>query len=95
MISFSYSSRRAHVHVLPLQLVFGLGVGGEYPVASSSAAERAEADKSLQDRRGETVVLTFSMQGVGNVANVIVLMILLAAFNQNGPKYDPTVRTVR
>ncbi|GAQ81563.1 phosphate transporter [Klebsormidium nitens] len=72
------------------QLVFGLGVGGEYPVASSSAAERAEADKALQDRRGETVVLTFSMQGVGNVANVIVLMILLAAFNQNGPTYDPT-----
>lgn len=40
-----------------------MGVGGEYPIASSSASERAEADASLQQRRGETVMLTFSMQG--------------------------------
>ena len=40
-----------------------MGVGGEYPIASASASERAEADASLQQRRGETVMLTFSMQG--------------------------------
>ena len=45
------------------QTVFGVGVGGEYPIASTSASERAEADEALLHRRGETVMLTFSMQG--------------------------------
>lgn len=44
------------------------GVGGEYPVASSSAAERAEGSKAMRQRRGETVVLTFSQQGWGAIA---------------------------
>ncbi len=44
------------------QVIFGYGVGGEYPIASSSAAERAEADKQLQFKRGETVILVFAMQ---------------------------------
>jgi hypothetical protein len=37
-------------------------VGGEYPLAASSAAERAEADAALVNKRGETIVLTFSLQ---------------------------------
>jgi MFS family permease len=45
-----------------VQFIFGIGVGGEYPVASSSANERAEASALLSKRRGETVVLVFSMQ---------------------------------
>lgn len=45
-----------------IQVIFGFGVGGEYPIASSSAAERAEADKQLQFKRGETVILVFAMQ---------------------------------
>ena len=45
-----------------LQVIFGFGVGGEYPIASSSASERAEADSKLQSRRGETVILVFAMQ---------------------------------
>jgi len=49
--------------MLGAQAVFGIGVGGEYPIASTSASERAEADVNLQHRRGETVMLTFSMQG--------------------------------
>jgi len=48
--------------------VFGIGVGGEYPIASTSASERAEADINLQHRRGETVMLTFSMQGAGDAS---------------------------
>ena len=47
--------------------MFGVGVGGEYPIASTSASERAEADANLLHRRGETVMLTFSMQGAGYV----------------------------
>jgi MFS family permease len=41
---------------------YGFGVGGEYPMASSSAAERSEADDRLRHRRGEQVVLVFSGQ---------------------------------
>ena len=48
--------------LVTLQVIFGYGVGGEYPIASSSAAERAEADKQLQFKRGETVILVFAMQ---------------------------------
>ena len=45
------------------QFVFGYGVGGEYPMAAGSAAERAEAGgKAMAKKRGREVVLTFSMQ---------------------------------
>lgn len=43
------------------------GVGGEYPMAAGSAAERAETGGKMAARkRGRAVVLIFSMQGVGN-----------------------------
>ena len=39
------------------------GVGGEYPMAAGSAAERAETGGIQRARfRGREVVLTFSMQ---------------------------------
>ncbi len=45
------------------QFVFGYGVGGEYPMAAGSAAERAETGGIQKARfRGREVVLTFSMQ---------------------------------
>ena len=55
--------RRTHAHdtrrpppaAAVVQFFFGVGVGGEYPVASTSANERAEHTKHLQNRRGETV----------------------------------------
>ena len=53
--------------------IFGIGVGGEYPLASSSATERAASPST----RGQTVVLTFSMQGVGNWVYTALLIILL------------------
>lgn len=54
----------ASLTVLPVstQAIFGFGVGGEYPVASTSAAERAESSSTLVNRRGETVIMVFSMQ---------------------------------
>ena len=43
--------------------MFGYGVGGEYPMAAGSAAERAEArGRASAKKRGREVVLTFSMQ---------------------------------
>jgi hypothetical protein len=41
---------------------YGFGVGGEYPMASASAAERSQADDELRHRRGEQVVMVFSGQ---------------------------------
>ncbi|GAB4816605.1 hypothetical protein N2152v2_003651 [Parachlorella kessleri] len=63
---------------------YGVGVGGEYPMASSSAAERAEGSKEMRKKRGETVVLTFSQQGWGNFANTLVIIILLAMQGATG-----------
>ncbi|WPT13011.1 Putative inorganic phosphate transporter 1-12 [Picochlorum sp. SENEW3] len=67
---------------------FGFGVGGEYPLASSSAAERAEGNPAMRKRRGETVVLTFTQQGWGNWSNTLVILILLAMVGATGN--DPT-----
>ena len=53
--------------------IFGVGVGGEYPLASSSATERALAPET----RGKTVLLTFSMQGVGIWVYTCWLIVLL------------------
>lgn len=63
---------------------YALGVGGEYPLASSSAAEKAEGDPKLRKRRGETVVLAFSQQGWGNFANTLVILLLLAMQGATG-----------
>lgn len=53
---------------------FSLGVGGEYPMASSSASERSEAENL---GRGRTVVLTFACQGWGNFINTSIICLLL------------------
>ncbi|DBA96631.1 TPA: hypothetical protein ACH3X1_015490 [Trebouxia sp. C0004] len=64
------------------QFTFGYGVGGEYPMAAGSAAERAEAKgRASARKRGREVVMTFSMQGVGNFTNTAVLCILLTIYS--------------
>ena len=76
--------------------VFGMGVGGEYPLSASAAAEqhighvntakednirqrqhRIQLDLARTLRRGETIALVFSMQGVGAVAGSLVLIALI------------------
>lgn len=71
-----------------VQALFGVGVGGEYPVASTSANERAEENAHLQNKRGETVVLVFSMQGWGNLFNTWIILAILAGFGQHEPPYS-------
>ena len=44
------------------QALFGFGCGGEFPVAASSAAERAESEAHVKGLRGRTTQLMFSMQ---------------------------------
>lgn len=68
------------------QFTFGYGVGGEYPMAAGSAAERAEAKgRASARKRGREVVLTFSMQGLGNFTNTAVLCVLLAVYSSTKP----------
>lgn len=60
-----------------------------YPTTSSIAAEKAESSPKLLKRRGRTVLLTFAMQGWGQVINVGSLLILLLMFNSTGnPPYS-------
>ena len=63
--------------------IFSYGVGGEYPLASASAAEAAEAahasDSTCRTVRGESVIFAFAMQGVGNVTNTLVILVILLA----------------
>ncbi|KIZ06012.1 Inorganic phosphate transporter PHO84 [Monoraphidium neglectum] len=72
------------------QVFYGVGVGGEYPMAASSAAERSQSDPALRQRRGEQVVLTFSQQGMGSLVNCSVILILMALAGQTGQALDPT-----
>lgn len=60
--------------------LFGVGTGGEYPLSATSAAERAAVgEKKHLEGRGRLMVLTFAMQGWGNLINTAVIAILLAA----------------
>ncbi|KAK9814173.1 hypothetical protein WJX72_001627 [[Myrmecia] bisecta] len=86
--SKSNTDKGVFVMYVICQAIFGFGVGGEYPIAASSAAERAQSQKAMVHRRGETVVLVFSMQGWGNLVNTLVILICLLAWGQEGPTYN-------
>ena len=63
-------------------------------MAAGSAAERAEAKgRASARKRGQEVVLTFSMQGVGNFTNTAVLCILLAVYSSTEPNKRTHVYT--
>ncbi|KAG1670185.1 hypothetical protein FOA52_014961 [Chlamydomonas sp. UWO 241] len=64
------------------QTWYGFGVGGEYPLAAASAAERSSTDEGLMDQRGRTVVLVFSNQGLGNLTNSCVILLCMLVFGQ-------------
>lgn len=65
--------------------IYGFGVGGEYPMTSTASLERGLTGGpagTTDDRlhRGRRVVLSFLMQGWGQVLNQVVLLICLVAF---------------
>lgn len=64
------------------QTWYGFGVGGEYPMASASASERAASMPHLQMYRGRQTILVFSGQGQGNFVNSVVILICMAIFGQ-------------
>ncbi|KXZ53070.1 hypothetical protein GPECTOR_8g63 [Gonium pectorale] len=88
IVSNGHNDRALWAMFTAVQFIFGIGVGGEYPVASTSANERAESTAKLQKRRGETVVLVFSMQGWGNLVNTAVIIAIMAGYGQYNKPYD-------
>lgn len=53
--SFTSGSFAYFVFFLVAQTWYGVGVGGEYPLASSSAAEKAEVSEEFRKHRGREV----------------------------------------
>ncbi|KAF4980952.1 hypothetical protein FZEAL_3147 [Fusarium zealandicum] len=74
---------------------YGIGVGGEYPITATSSLEGASTGGKLSTRedrlhRGRRVTTAFLMQGWGQFVNQVVLIALLAIFNngQSSPPYS-------
>ena len=72
---------------------YSFGVGGEYPMTSTRAMEGHRKGQSISDRlhRGRNVLLAFTMQGWGQLANQGLLIICLLMFHGGGdPPYGET-----
>eukprot|EP00727_Mastigamoeba_balamuthi_P006675 m51a1_g2628 hypothetical protein (465) ;mRNA; f:561508-563058 len=66
------------------RFLLGVGIGGEYPCAATVAAEGAgqETPESAATR-GRTILLVFSMQGVGNLAATLAVLVLVQAWGES------------
>lgn len=75
-------------------LVFGIGVGGEYPMTSVTAMEGVHGQSTSRSdklHRGRGVLLAFLMQGWGQLINQSVLILCLLIFHGGGnPPYSTT-----
>lgn len=64
---------------------YGVGVGGEYPITGTRTIELVGGGKEVQkaDRlhRGRTLILSFLMQGWGQLFNQVLLIVLLLIFH--------------
>jgi len=60
---------------------FAVGVGGEYPMTSTTAME-GKKDKDDRTHRGRSVCLAFLMQGWGQLVNQLALILIMLVFNQ-------------
>ncbi|PKS12627.1 hypothetical protein jhhlp_000835 [Lomentospora prolificans] len=66
--------------------IYGVGVGGEYPLTATAAMENAKKKgiRAMRDdrmHRGRKVTMAFLMQGWGQFINQALLIILLLIFN--------------
>lgn len=62
--------------------IFGFGVGGEYPMTSTTSMEKFHG-KSDRLHRGRSVLLAFLMQGWGQLLNQVALIVLMLIFNRS------------
>ena len=60
-------------------------------MASASAAERSATTPELRHLRAQQVILVFSNQGMGNLANASVIAICMYIFDQTGTTSTMTV----
>ena len=74
---------------------YGIGVGGEYPMTATSGMENAVGSGKVstkEDRlhRGRKVTSAFLMQGWGQFANQVILIVLLLVFHHGSgnPPYS-------
>ncbi|RBQ72663.1 hypothetical protein FVER53590_01440 [Fusarium verticillioides] len=72
---------------------YGFGVGGEYPITATSSLEGVSSGGIISTRedrlhRGRRVTTAFLMQGWGQFVNQVILIVLLAIFN-NGKSSPP------
>ena len=101
MVFYAYPNLKQQAIVIAsFYGLFGLGVGGEYPLTAYGAAQhyfRSVAEKEYEAeqnekekmkkrvlmehaktaRRGETIALIFTMQGIGAVFGSAILLILI------------------
>lgn len=76
---------------------YGVGVGGEYPMTATSSMENAVGSGKVSTRddrlhRGRKVTSAFLMQGWGQMANQVILIVLLLIFHSgSGPPYSRVV----
>jgi MFS family permease len=75
--------------------IYGIGVGGEYPMTATSGMENAIGSGKVSTRddrlhRGRKVTSAFLMQGWGQLANQGLLIILLLCFHSGSgnPPYS-------
>lgn len=62
--------------------IFGFGVGGEYPMTSTTSMEKFHG-RSDRLHRGRSVLLAFLMQGWGQLLNQLALIVLMLIFNKS------------
>jgi hypothetical protein len=76
---------------------YGIGVGGEYPMTATSGMENAVGSGKVSTKddrlhRGRKVTSAFLMQGWGQMANQVILIILLLIFHSGAnPPYSKVV----
>nr|POF26238.1 putative inorganic phosphate transporter 1-4 [Quercus suber] len=78
--------------------IYGVGVGGEYPMTATSGMENAVGSGKISTRddrlhRGRKVTSAFLMQGWGQFLNQAILILLLLCFHSGSgnPPYDALV----
>eukprot|EP01091_Cochliopodium_minus_P011899 TRINITY_DN3492_c0_g1_i1.p1 TRINITY_DN3492_c0_g1~~TRINITY_DN3492_c0_g1_i1.p1 ORF type:complete len:310 (-),score=44.64 TRINITY_DN3492_c0_g1_i1:476-1405(-) len=62
----------AYIWLIVCRLFLGIGMGGEYPLSATIAAET-----SIQIHRGRNMSLVFSSQGIGGLLGPVVLILFL------------------
>jgi MFS family permease len=76
---------------------YGIGVGGEYPMTATAGMENAVGSGKVSTKddrlhRGRKVTSAFLMQGWGQLANQVILIVLLLIFHSGStPPYSKTV----